>query len=162
MIRTGLELTDQRCECFLTFPTFSLRVLCVQVGSLTRTCGTTSTCASPRVQWTTTTNRSSETTSTSAPFPVSPPVPPLPLSTTPSALDPTCLAACLFHCLSFVYFHVPKIVFPSLFLPLLGVRCLSLFQFFPPLGHCCRIFSSHTRSFSRRLSLLLSPQSSGC
>lgn len=136
--------------------------VCVQVGSLTRTCDTTSTCASPRVQWTTTTNRSSETTSTSAPFPVSPPVLPLPLSTRQSVFDPTCPAVCLFHCLSFVYFYVPKIVFPSLFLLLLGVRCLSLFQFSLLWDTAVGFFSSHTRSFSRRLSLRLSPQSSGC
>ncbi|CAF88161.1 unnamed protein product, partial [Tetraodon nigroviridis] len=41
-------------------------------GWLTRIYGTTSTCASPRARWTTITNRSSETTSTSAPSPVSP------------------------------------------------------------------------------------------
>lgn len=41
---------------------------------MTKIYGTTSTCASPRALWTTTTSRSSETTSTSALFPVSPPL----------------------------------------------------------------------------------------
>lgn len=57
-------LIDKGMKCLFS--------LCVQGGWLTKIYGTTSTCASPRARWTTITNRSSETTSTSAPSPVSP------------------------------------------------------------------------------------------
>ncbi|KAJ4937755.1 hypothetical protein JOQ06_002386, partial [Pogonophryne albipinna] len=79
-----LPKTVLKASC-LASAAVSLSSASLRGGWLTRICGTTSTCDSPRAQWTTTTSRSSETTSTSAPFPVSPPLPPL--SCPPSLLQ---------------------------------------------------------------------------
>lgn len=123
---------------------------------MTRICGTTSTCVSPRAQWTTTTSRSSETTSTSAPFPVSPHPPPF-----------------SFPWLSFIPFLISSSAFPSVFVlslphrynfplpppPAALFNSSSLFFFLVP--PCpWDLFLHHTHS--PHLLLLLFSQSSGC
>lgn len=130
---------------------------------MTRICGTTSTCVSPRAQWTTTTSRSSETTSTSAPFPVSPHHHPYPCFWPPSLLQAVysllfelLLSSASLYVFFIVFLLFLDIISPSLLLQLYFV--LSLCFSFPslPSGRCPRVFTSHSRSFSPSLTVYCS------
>lgn len=135
---------------------------------MTKICGTTSTCASPRALWTTTTSRSSETTSTSALFPVSPPL--LFSSSSPTLWPPSYQDASLLSAsqrnpsltLSFSkILPSPLSPRPAIFLYFLFFVSVSTSM---PSGHgCCNFFITRfSLSVSHYLWLLHFTQALGC